>query len=349
MALFSDVDRTQKIDLRKTIKSCGSIKSVYVDLINKLESSIKSLNFDFHDFVKGRHVPDEVNRVKNYDFLISECRNVIRSIMFGDDKNENPSNNPLQADQFQVEALSKATIRSTNGNKVSLVKFLRSLTHLQWHKFFSPIANELFESIGANKKKEADQVTRAKAIAKEIVAKGIKDIVLMDGHGRITYLILDELKKLKRNYMNKCNFFLYDINETVTKWHELFFPKSFVCETKNVTFLDKVFLESKLLYLNYCGIGSLDDKKNLAKFFSTINFSVTTVFISFSNSRRNNPIDKLTNTRRVDKQKKFIQSPLEMITMKYLDWLDGIAKPYESIEVSKAPNNFYTFQLVHKN
>ncbi len=358
LALFTDPENSKRIDLRKTLNTTNEANPEYY--LDYVENG-KRVPHDFHH----RLCPPIVDaltevQVQGYTIRKADVNERVHRIIYADGLVD--TMNQLQPNQKQIQALDKEVIPTTvpDGTKI-FAELLQNCTNTEWIQLMETALDILFSGVNSTSSKKEDQIERAKAIANLMAggeARRIDDqrttIILMDGHGRFLYLLMKELQTISEELLNRCKFFVYDINATVTEWHKKFFPRSCTSKTLNILNMNPLELvdpnpESErnlknILYLNFCGIGPQKNKVSLAQFLEKLSFARTYVYISFLNARRNNPLDK-EGVRRKDKQGREIQSPFEMITQPYLAWLQGITKTYRSETVSAGPKQFYKFRL----
>lgn len=104
---------------------------------------------------------------------------------------------------------------------------------------------------------KADLKNRANAIVNALINSGEKHVTLLDGHGRMVYQILCELSN-RISDVNEYTFTLYDLDSSITDWHNIFLPSSVESIWDNILYTceNKLREIKGVLYLNYCGIGS---------------------------------------------------------------------------------------------
>jgi len=109
-----------------------------------------------------------------------------------------------------------------------------------------------------------DQKIRANAIADSLIETNSKNLVLLDGHGRIFYEILSSLKVKDTQNFNDYTFDIYEIDPNAHAWHLYFFPKSVTSYGQNIFHAVKKFTITPtihqftglgVLYLNFCAFG----------------------------------------------------------------------------------------------
>lgn len=120
----------------------------------------------------------------------------------------------------------------------------------------------LFNGLGKSaEKKWADQRERAKAVAKLMVEAQLKKIVLMDGHGRFVFALLDALLSLEQD-LAEYAISLVDMDLDVHDWHVEFIPGTHAY----VDILDLEPSSDTFYYLNFCSLG--DQKRRTLNFIA---------------------------------------------------------------------------------
>ena len=222
--------------------------------------------------------------------------------------------NPLQPTAKQVAEL-KANEKTYT--------FLQSLTPYKWAQTLESFKNLLF--CGKSKSKISDQEARAEQLAKRILANPkIKEVVLMDGHGRF---MLSLLKKLGLR-ANRLTYTVVDINSNVVEWHKYFFPKN--TESKLGDIYNYEPKEDRIVYMNFCGIGGLNGQKKLANYLANI-----------VKPENKSPIEGVLRPldERADEWLLLDKYPPNT-------WLSPMAKNYMAQKLFDGPqNNFPTFLL----
>lgn len=109
----------------------------------------------------------------------------------------------------------------------------------------------LFQGLGlCAEKMWADQLKRAKKVAKTMVKRGLKNIVLMDGHGRFVFALLDALLSRRQN-LAEYTISLVDLDLNAHAWHAEFIPGTHVHDD----ILERKREENTFYYLNFCSLG----------------------------------------------------------------------------------------------
>ncbi len=225
--------------------------------------------------------------------------------------------NPLQPSIEQVKKLESME---------NINNFFQSLTPKNWCEVVEHYKSYLFD--GKAYHKIADQELRAEFIVNHIESNpNIKKIITMDGHGRFIMTLLSKLKN--KLLIDKIQIVVVDIDPTVNKWHQLFFPKQIISIEGNI-FNHKPDNET-FVYMNFCGIGGLSGQKMLLDYLSEIK------------SNTNNELNMMisVSTARVAK------GSCEWINTNYrAKWLKPYSKTYKGKKISDGPmNNFPTYWL----
>ena len=106
---------------------------------------------------------------------------------------------------------------------------------------------------------------RSNALVKEMINKNIKKIHLMDGHGRFIMALYRSLI-LNGENINNYTIYVYDTDEYVNKWHEIFFPKVIISYKKNIfdilenNIKNIEWCKENIIYLNFCGLSNQCEK-----------------------------------------------------------------------------------------
>lgn len=122
-----------------------------------------------------------------------------------------------------------------------------------------------------------DQIERARSIADSLIRSGQRVVTLMDGHGRMVYNILCQLRARGEN-VDDYEFDIYDLDDDVNAWHARFLPASTSVHAVNI-FRSRTPLRG-IVYLNFCGIGSFVDETR--RVMERLVGQGQHVFISFS-------------------------------------------------------------------
>jgi len=126
----------------------------------------------------------------------------------------------------------------------------------------------------------ADQQKRARKVAGIMIEKRLKKILLMDGHGRFVFALLDALLSYEQD-LAAYTISLVDLDPNVADWHEEFIPGTHVYgDILGLEVEDDTFY-----YLNFCSLG--DQKRRVLEFMER---APKPLMISFF---RRNPIGKI--------------------------------------------------------
>lgn len=132
-----------------------------------------------------------------------------------------------------------------------IIQDLHQLTNSQWMEIIGD-GSILYETCGVSNLYE-DHVQRAKELVNSLVMTGSNVLALMDGHGRIIWQVLIELKTRGLN-INAYRFQIYDIDDDVNAWHYRFLPAS--CEI----IPEDILIQSnypQVVYFNFCGLSHI--------------------------------------------------------------------------------------------
>jgi hypothetical protein len=144
--------------------------------------------------------------------------------------------------------------------------------------------NILWETITNSEAVFKDQFRRACEICKELLSANKTEVILLDGHGRMVFMILFILYN-KSIDINIYTFHVFELKRVVYDWHTMFFPAS--CSHYNTTIFNyrnrKNFLTFSadcVLYLNFCGIS--DQLTELIEYIAAAIWTTKVrVFVSF--------------------------------------------------------------------
>jgi hypothetical protein len=210
-----------------------------------------------------------VNIAKN---MIKVLINVEQQIKHLRAEDSDINDSTLQASTLQTQLLTML--------KARMLKTLDTSTP-DYYKRWLQICPEILFIVGHN---EYDLTVRTDAIIK-LVRENPKynNLVTMDGHGRLIYLLVRHLIDAKIN--RQIEFYIYDINETNLFWHQIFFPelisvdgliikmyhrpydiftsfmKNYAGGSNEIAAINPTeelnieTLEHSLIYLNFCGFG----------------------------------------------------------------------------------------------
>lgn len=122
---------------------------------------------------------------------------------------------------------------------------------------------------GRKNVKLKDQIKRAKFLAEDVLRRKRKKLSLMDGHGRIIFLFMQEMMKLEggEEFLKDLVIEWVDIDQDVNAWHQAMFDcKALVCVH------DTIFKEPSAdtyVYLNFCGMKG--QWRNLKTYLTKVN------------------------------------------------------------------------------
>lgn len=145
--------------------------------------------------------------------------------------------------------------------------FLRNLTIDQWLEArIGPLVCNV-----NNRQQLRNLLKRVIVLIHRIVMDGsITSVILLDGHGRTLYLLLQGLKicedliEPERLAQLKQNITVVEATDEVQEFHENCFPTEVTCVQSDVfDHLAGVNFDSTLVYLNFCGLGIPGVKNSL--------------------------------------------------------------------------------------
>jgi hypothetical protein len=149
--------------------------------------------------------------------------------------------NALQPMQEQTNKLLLYKIENNiNTYKMSSLEWLKAFDH-------SLLFDDCIEKV-------QDQKYRAKILVDYLLKCGLKTSVLFDGHGRMLYCILCDIKSRGLD-VNEYFFYFYEIDEETHNWHNEYFPLKNCCNILENIFNAEHQFSNCLYYLNFCGIG----------------------------------------------------------------------------------------------
>jgi hypothetical protein len=95
------------------------------------------------------------------------------------------------------------------------------------------------------------------------------NIITFDGHGRTLYCLLYHI--FKKNIDRELSITIYEIDDSVHRWHELFFPQNVTSNIRIILKKDNIYnlprdITNSIIYLNFMGIGRDDNHVSLSNF-----------------------------------------------------------------------------------
>ena len=105
-----------------------------------------------------------------------------------------------------------------------------------------------------DQKEFEDLQKRAEDLAEETKERGITEVQLLDGHGRMLVLILRALDKAKQD-LEVMKFELFEVDDIVHEYHEYVFSNRISC-LKQCIISQKPLPVNKMIYLNFCSVQS---------------------------------------------------------------------------------------------
>jgi hypothetical protein len=140
----------------------------------------------------------------------------------------------------------------------------------QWLKFVKyQYIDYLYKDFPNKKLLIEDQKMRGENIALQICEDPTREVILLDGHGRMLFWILYFVNKYKPNKINKVKFIVSELNETVNQYHNMFLPSSCTCILKDINqVIESMQHRNPIVYANFCNI---DGGKGIKKISDTVN------------------------------------------------------------------------------
>lgn len=193
---------------------------------------------------------------------IASYRRILRSII-----HSNTRDNALQPSKSQIRQLSKLVDDEWDWWKT-----------LTWTEWFELLNEDVM--FGHRRDLITDQKNRAKAIVDKMIETGRNRVMMMDGHGREVYCIVEAITlaqssgHLPGNFLDeKFELVLIDLDPVVDEWHRLFFSFSKYVKTYlgNIhdfqdKFLSKSSIKKTIVYHNFCGTGQTTPNGGPQKF-----------------------------------------------------------------------------------
>ena len=162
--------------------------------------------------------------------------------------------NALQPSQEQVDKLIEyKTYNGLDNSRMTNNVWLRAFNH-----------GLLFDDCP---EKIQDQEYRAKIIVDNLLKYDLKKLVLFDGHGRMYWCILNDLKTRGLN-IDDYHFYFYEIDKETHYWHNEYFPLRNCCNIFENIFESSNIFSNAFYYLNFCGIGNCHNE--LYEFLKTM-------------------------------------------------------------------------------
>lgn len=174
--------------------------------------------------------------------------------------------NSFQPTQAECELLSQ----SATGVRFSRLGLAEWLEHPEVaHYLFAEIPADVIE----------DQLARALTIVQRIIEQEHRNLFLLDGHGRIVFLILAGLIHSAGSSLSEFRIYVFDMDPIVHKWHCIFFP---ICNVTSIQYdILKGAMEHRLsralVYLNFCSVSA--QVEEVQRFMQTWPYDY---FISFT-------------------------------------------------------------------
>ena len=199
--------------------------------------------------------------------------------IFGSDKKD--SDKKTDPNKFQPNERQVARLRRYMESNHDVVVRFNTLTNSVWLHIMHH-TNQLWHNVSDAVYR--DQFYRAYEICDELIDSNKTEVVLLDGHGRMVFLILFILS-IKNVDINIYRFHVFELNAVVYNWHTMFFPSS--CTHYNTTIFNYrnrtdlvTFSSSCVVYLNFCSVS--DQLTELIEYIpAAIYTTQTRVFVSW--------------------------------------------------------------------
>ena len=242
------------IDLEIEVKHMVLFNSLPGDIrIDRLKNVITNCNTKLLQQNQGKRlpkVPIKYQNGKNHNELIFDYL-----------KNENENGKLKLTSNGE---LNFGIFNYYFAKEFSNVTVLPKFTMTQWIILMNRSHN--YNLLFFDKDKKIDLINRVRLIFKEMYMRQSTEIILLDGHGRTIFLLI----QFMHVYNYKFNIKVYEISEPTHLWHEDFFP-TLVDPSNNVLVnirdsieqlistpeLCQANLPNRLVYLNFCGIDHL--------------------------------------------------------------------------------------------
>lgn len=184
-----------------------------------------------------------------FDSERDETLRILRFILTEIEPNEK---NRFQPSQSQVDFLR---------SQPHVVAYLQNLDLNGLHELLLDLSDSLHFGID---EKYYDFRTRALAFAQGIKNMDGNKIVLLDGHGRMMFHVLDSLKReVKIDDLNRFRIKLPELDPVVHVWHMMLYNPQFI-QSVNADIFDvtrSILSDSRIgLYFNFCGANEQSDE-----------------------------------------------------------------------------------------
>jgi hypothetical protein len=162
----------------------------------------------------------------------------------------NPRSNRFQPSESQVNQLLESQ-RNGSLPRYNQMRISEWLNAVRDAEFLFPWISYIIRQ---------DEEQRANAWATELVAywnslppSAVREFIMLDGHGRLFYLILRALHRLLGSEIDSIRIHVPDLDSTVTEWHQAFFPAGVSSTQEDIyTVVARV---GASCYYNFCALG----------------------------------------------------------------------------------------------
>lgn len=138
--------------------------------------------------------------------------------------------------------------------KMSQQKYdLSRKTIIEWLDFMMSRGEEFPTILFPNGEVYSEQKRRAKYLIEQVIKTSAKEIVLLDGHGRMLFLVLSLLRE--HDLLQQVSITVVDSDEGAHEWHELFFPEGVSSINEDLfQYVKKTPTKNMYIYANFCGL-----------------------------------------------------------------------------------------------
>lgn len=135
---------------------------------------------------------------------------------------------------------------------------LNQMDRSSWFEFISN--EDVFKSLyfgleNGGKQRLGSVRMRVKLFVAMIQKNSITNLVILDGHGRFLFALLEALFKTKEPSLMNIEITVVERDQSVHEWHQLFFPRDVRCVRGDIYSHQSIPRQETLTYFNFCGIG----------------------------------------------------------------------------------------------
>ncbi len=210
-------------------------------------------NVSFGEEPEWEQLADCLRVLEELEATFGEDEDAVNRGILGHIINEYPrAGNRLQPSETQHQ-LVRELVESGR------IYTLRNLTNSEWLDIIGD-GSILFSLVTPEAREDIEY--RACAVVNALCNSGETNVTLMDGHGRIVYQIMAEMRArgCSDEDLDRYTFTLYDLDEDVHAWHDTFMPSGVTAVHDDILCSDVNTLRDPdelpgVVYLNFCGIG----------------------------------------------------------------------------------------------